>query len=159
MVLAHTAFLLCQGFTYGDAGGKERNTIEPKNMMSWPVTHAQEHGFLRLGAPFLKLLCLMFESGRYELGLTLVSSAYGGVRAESRLESLHLLNLPGNHGLAADTELMRRVVCGTPSYEEAQARDRAAPLLHTSCHHAPVCLSAMHTRGRRPTSRRSVRHG
>ena len=48
------------GFTWGPNGGKERFTIEPKHLMTWPVSHAKRHGFINLNYSLLKLLCLMF---------------------------------------------------------------------------------------------------
>ena len=64
------------GFTYGGgAGDKERYQIGLKQLMTWPVTHARRHGWLELADSFLKLLCLMFESGEYELSLELVDKA------------------------------------------------------------------------------------
>ena len=106
------------GFAYGSGpGDKERDVILLKNLMTWPVTHARRHGWLELADSFLKLLCLMFESGEYELGLELVEK--GGYRSEARMEALHKLNL--NCGFAATKVLMKIVVCGIPQFEESSA--------------------------------------
>ena len=97
------------GFTYcGTLRGKDRHVIEPKNIFTWPVSHGRRHGFLAKEPSFLKLLCLMFESGEYELGLALLG--FNSVRSRARIEALHRLNL--NPGLAATIDLMELVVCG-----------------------------------------------
>ena len=127
-----------------------------RNLISWPVTHGRRHGWLALVDSFLKLLCLMFESGEYELGLELIDKASS--RPEARLEALHKLNL--NHGLAATTKLMRIVVCGLAAFEEASAAflvtfrapwklsaritremDRAEYVRYITERHVPVRLS------------------
>lgn len=106
------------GFAYGNgAGDKERSVIGLRNLMTWPVTHARRHGWLELADSFFKLLCLMFESGEYELGLELVDKASS--RPEARLEALHKLNM--NCGLASTTTLMKIVVSGLAQFEEASA--------------------------------------
>ena len=106
------------GFSYGGGpGNKERLFIEPKNLMSWPVSHGRRMGWLDLVDDFLKLLCLMFEEGCYELSLLLVDK--GSMRSYARMQALHKLNL--NPGLAGTTHLMELAICGLPSYEEARA--------------------------------------
>lgn len=145
------------GFAYGNgAGNKERNVIGLKNLMTWPVTHARRQGWLEIADSFYKLLCLMFESGEYELGLELVDKASS--RPEARLEALHKLNL--NCGFASTTKLMKIVVSGLSQYQEASAAflvmwrppwrlssriasemDRAEYVRYVADRHIPVRLS------------------
>lgn len=67
------------GFTFGGGDGHaETHMILEKNLMTWPITHARRHGWLRLVDSFLKLLCLMFEDGGYELGLEIINRRGGG---------------------------------------------------------------------------------
>jgi hypothetical protein len=68
------------GFQYTQRKGNKREVILPTNLMTWPVAHGQRHGYIQLSPSFIKLLCLMFESGIFELSVTLISSSYGGNR-------------------------------------------------------------------------------
>ena len=145
------------GFAYGNgAGHKDRLVIGLRNLSSWPVTHGRRQGWLELADSFMKLLCLMFESGEYELGLELVDKA--STRSEARMEALHKLNL--NSGLASSTQLMKIVVCGLQQFQEASAAflvtfrapwrlssriaaqmDRAEFIRYVADRHIPVRLS------------------
>jgi hypothetical protein len=106
------------GFAYGNGSGhKARSVIGLKNLMTWPVTYGRKHGWLELAGSFMKLLCLMFEDGEYELGLELIDKS--STRPEARIEALHKLNM--NCAYASTTSLMKKVVCGLAQFEEASA--------------------------------------
>jgi len=156
------------GFSYGGgAGHAERNVILRKNLLTWPVDHARREGWLEHIDDFLKLVCLMFEEGSYELGLELVEK---GSNLAARMQAAHRLNL--NCGLAATTAL-----CGTPSFEEARASflitfrapwrlssriansmDRAEWKNYVRSRHIPTCFDAM-TRTTGRLDCRSSMHG